>query len=138
MKAKTFAVFGALTLIYGLRYAAAQDRRPPQSAARLTRYEVKPAHQQKFRKVLSGYVNLALSSRTNIMAEAYNERENPNVLWLIERWTSKRDFENLHLANISLDEMTQTIPVEIYMLKDLEPLTKQQWRRIAKKEDRPL
>jgi quinol monooxygenase YgiN len=34
--------------------------------------------------------------------------------------------------------MTQAKPVEIYTLKDLEPLTKQQWRKTAKAEDQPL
>jgi quinol monooxygenase YgiN len=138
MKAKTSAIFGALTLLYGLLYASADDSRPAQALAILTRYEVKPVYQDQFRKALSDYVRQALSSASNIMAEAYYEQEKPNVLWLIERWTSKKDLKRLHIENISLDEMTQIKPVEIYMLKDLEPLTKQQWRRTAKKEDQPL
>jgi quinol monooxygenase YgiN len=138
MKAKTSAIFGTLTLVYGLLYAATHNPGPAQTVAMLTRYEVKPAYLDQFRKVLDDYVIQALSSESNIMAEAYYEQEKPNVLWLIERWTSKKDLESLHMAGISLDEMTQTKPVEIYTLKDLEPLTKRQWRRAAKKEDQPL
>lgn len=106
--------------------------------ARITRYELKPEYQDQFHKVLSDYVTLALSSKDNIMAKAYHKQENPVVLWLIERWASKVEMDKLGKAILSLNEADLIKPLRVYDIKDLEPLTKQQWRRAAKTEDRPL
>lgn len=138
MKAKTFAVFGALSLLYGLLYATAQHPGPMQVTARLTRYELKPAYQHQIRKVLNDYVKRALSRESNIMAEACYERENPTVLWLIERWSSKKEMDKFYRQITSLTQTALVKPVKIYRIKDLEPLTKQQWRRTAKTEDEPF
>jgi quinol monooxygenase YgiN len=137
MKATTPAVFGALILLCSL-YVTAHRQRPAEAVAtaRLTRYELKPEYQEQFRKVLSDYVKHALAEESNIMAEAYYEQEHPAVLWLIERWASKKEMGKLNKAIV--DESALAKPAKVFQVKDLEPLTKQQWRRTAKSKDHPL
>jgi len=106
--------------------------------AKLTRYELKPAYQEQFKKALSGYVRHALADEANIMAEAYYEKEHPLVLWLIERWTDSKQPNKLGelIAPLTITHLLK--PATVYFLKDLEPLNKQQWRRTAKVADQPL
>jgi quinol monooxygenase YgiN len=108
--------------------------------ARLTRYEVKQEYQERLRKVLSDYVQQAVSSESNIMAEACYEQQNPSILWLIERWVSWNKFNNnvQSKAVTALAEMALVKPVKSIHVKDLEPISKQQWRRTANTVDSPL
>lgn len=111
--------------------------------ARLTKYEVKPEFQQAFRKGITDYVLYSLQQKSNILAEGFYEQDKPSVLWMIERWNSKDDFDktlNSHafkaidsLAAIGLQQLPTTINV-----KDLEPLSKAQWRSAAAKADTPI
>lgn len=101
------------------------------TAGRITRYEVQQGDEGKFRKALSAYVMNALSKKTNVMAETYYEQDKPSVLWLIERWTSKKEMNKA----VSL---TGGSFVTIYNIEDLEPLTKQQWRRTARNGEQQL
>lgn len=138
MKATTL-VFGTLALLCSLRVTAQQLHPPkPPAVARLSRYELKPGYLAPFRKTLSDYVTLALTRESNIMAEAHYEQEDTTVLWLIERWNSREDMEQLSKTAISLDEAALAKPARIYMVTDLEPLTQQQWRRTTKTEDQQL
>ena len=113
------------------------------SVARLTRYEVKAEYHEQFRNVIAGYISHAISTESNIMAEAYYERENPSILWKIERWASNGEWEVfngntqskalMRLAEIALAKPPQTIKV-----RDLEPISKQQWRRTTSRVDSQL
>jgi putative intracellular protease/amidase/quinol monooxygenase YgiN len=108
--------------------------------ARITRYEVKAGQDEQFRKTIGDYVLHALTSENNIMAEAYFEQDKPSVLWVIERWKSKNQFDAFikgvqGKAITSLSKKALAQPTKKYYVKDLEPLTKEQWRRTSKKED---
>jgi quinol monooxygenase YgiN len=109
----------------------------------LTRYEVKKGHTKKFHKVIREYVKHALASKNNIMAEAYYEQENPSILWTIERWSSQGGLEkmrngvNFKLIKILSAKKLAQAARTIYV-KDLEPLSKNDWRREPMKNDRPI
>jgi quinol monooxygenase YgiN len=110
--------------------------------AMLTRYEAEPNNQQALRSVLNNYVKYANQQAGNIMVEAYYEEEHPTVLWTIERWTSKAEFDKISKGSIfktllSIAKNTKQ-PVSTIYIKDLEPLSKKQWRRTANKEDQPI
>ncbi|MDH7459992.1 antibiotic biosynthesis monooxygenase [Chitinophagaceae bacterium 26-R-25] len=113
------------------------------TVARLTRYEVKPAYNAAFQKALSDYVLYSLHSENNIMSEAYIEQDTTAILWLMERWTGKNDLDKVVKSTTykviqSLAENALVQPATIIDLQDLEPLTKQQWRRLPDKKDNPL
>lgn len=110
---------------------------------RLTRLTVKPSQLDAVRSAISNYVAQALVEESNIQAEAYHEKDNKSVLWLIERWKSRDALQRfgrgpqsqlIHsLERSALSEKTET-----YDLRDFEPLSKPQWRRPARAEDQPL
>jgi quinol monooxygenase YgiN len=111
--------------------------------AKLTKYEVKPGYEKQFRKVLADYVAHSLTEDGNIMSEAYYEQDKPSVLWLMERWENKERLKDITKSTqakalLSLEKEALVQPSKQYYLKDLEPLTKEQWRRTAKKEDDQL
>ncbi len=113
-----------------------------ETTSKLTKYEVNEQDAAQFRKALTDYVTASLSSKENIMAEAFYEQDKNNVLWLIERWNGKKQLENFSKkaaakALQSLTEKLKTAP-KTYYVKDLEPLTKEQWRKTSKKEDNQL
>ncbi len=110
---------------------------------RLTRYAVKPDYQEQFRRSLSDYVSQALALESNIQAEAYYERDNQLVLWLVERWRNRNELERFGKSSQSraIDSLkgeALSMNAETYYVTDLEPISKQQWRRAAKAEDHPL
>jgi putative intracellular protease/amidase/quinol monooxygenase YgiN len=114
-----------------------------ETIAKLTMYEVPENASEPFRKALKDYVTSSLSSKGNIMSEAFYEQEKPNVLWLIERWNEKKQLDDFSkktqakaLQSI-IQKSLKTTP-KIYYVKDLEPLTKEQWRKTSKKEDNQL
>lgn len=111
--------------------------------AKLTRYEVKKNYKERFRKVVSDYVQHSLTIESNIMSEAYYDQKDPSVLWLIERWENRAELDKINVdkyfkAIQSLDKVALVQALKIFYLEDLEPLSKQQWRKTAKKEDNPL
>lgn len=129
-------VLGIFTVLFSLQstLASAQNE-----TAKITRYEVKEQHQEKFQKAISEYVQKSLSNESNIMSEAYFEQNNKTVIWLFERWTSKTALDKNNSKSIK--ELVKTAlvkPEKIIYVKDLEPLTKEQWRRTSKKEDNQL
>ena len=114
-----------------------------QAVACLTRYEVKPGYQEPFRKSVADYVSNSIVIESNIMAEAYYEKENPSILWLIERWESNSGWmkakSNAQSKTVSrLAEMALVTPLKSFNVKDLEPISKQQWRRTANTTDSQL
>ena len=140
MKSKTLLSLSGIVFVATLFMSCTPDK---DVLVRLTRYEVKQGYQEQFRKALSDYVLQALTVESNIMAEAYHEQENPGVLWLVERWKNKTKLDQSgagmqfkaiqRLAKEALEQ-----PSKFFYAKDLEPLSKTQWRKSAKKEDHPL
>jgi quinol monooxygenase YgiN len=111
--------------------------------ALLTRYDVKKGYKKKFRKLIRKYVKRANTQESNIMTEGYYEEENPSVLWTIERWNDQSAMERFRkgsklklLKLLSAHKLTVT-PRIIYV-KDLEPISKNEWRKPAAKEDKPI
>lgn len=114
-----------------------------ETISKMTMYEVKEGEHTQLRKVLSDYVVNAIASKENIMAEAFYEEKKPNILWLIERWNSKKELEKFSKKTQakSLETLVAKSllkPAKTYYVKDLEPLTKEQWRTTSKKEDNQL
>jgi len=109
----------------------------------LTRYDVKQGYQGKFREALGKYVEDASMKKTNIMAEGYYEQEHPSIHWVIERWSSKTELnKNRNGTNFKtvqhLSEGMLIQPAKTIFVKDLEPLSKDEWRRGPEKEDTPI
>lgn len=108
--------------------------------ANITSYQVTPSQETQFRKALNDYVMHALANPDNIMVEAYYEQDKPSVLWVIERWKSQEKRDAFRKggqvrAITSLSKKALVEPLTEYNLTDLEPLTKEQWRRTSKKQD---
>lgn len=123
--------------------ALLEQLKSSESIAKLTMYKVPENASEPFRKALKDYVTASLSSKENIMAEAFYEQEKPNILWLIERWNGKKQLDDFNKktqakALQSLTEKSLKTAPKIYYVKDLEPLTKEQWRKTSKKEDNQL
>ncbi|SEM77012.1 Pimeloyl-ACP methyl ester carboxylesterase [Chitinophaga rupis] len=111
--------------------------------ARLIRYDVQPEFQATFRQAVSDYVFHSLQSETNVLSEAYHEQGDTTVLWLIERWSNKDELDKASKSSGfkaigSLSHSSLKQPAKMIYVKDLAPLSKQQWRRGAQKEDQPL
>lgn len=106
--------------------------------SKMTKYEIKKGQEASARKVISDYVTEAIADNRNIMAEAYFEKENQSVLWLFERWENKTAFENFGKSKAAKALQSLGKPAETYFVKDLMPLTRQQWRTPARKADDPL
>ncbi|WP_195760072.1 antibiotic biosynthesis monooxygenase [Flavobacterium sp. LC2016-23] len=123
--------------------AVLQQLNSVEMVSKITKYEVKEEYLDPFKKTFSDYVFYSLASKGNIMSEGLYDQNKTNVLWLIERWNSENQMEDFNkgpqgkelesLAKKALKNAPKT-----YYVKDLEPLTKEQWRTAAKKEDNPL
>jgi quinol monooxygenase YgiN len=114
-----------------------------QQVARLIRYDVKAESTADFRKAVSGHVMASLKDPSNILSEAYQEEADSSVLWLIERWNSKESLEksdkNRSFGELQgLSEASLKQPAKIILVKDLEPLSKQQWRTVVGEQDKPI
>jgi quinol monooxygenase YgiN len=111
--------------------------------AKITRYDVKKEFQEKFQKAVSDYVSESLLSDGNIMSEAYFEQDNQTVIWLFERWTNQKEWNKFKSnskskAVIALEKSALVKPEKTIYVKDLEPLSKQEWRKASKAEDKQL
>lgn len=113
------------------------------TVGRLTCYFVKQSYQAEFRELMSAYVQQSLADEDNVMSEAYYEQEDSTAFWLIERWVNKEDISKAEksgqaIALASLAKKALLKPAMVTYISDLEPLSKQQWRRPSKKEDDQL
>ncbi|MCS3798560.1 antibiotic biosynthesis monooxygenase [Niastella sp. OAS944] len=114
-----------------------------QAVAILTQYDVKPEYLEQFRKAVADYVSNSIVIESNVMAEAYYEKENPSILWLTERWESNEEWTKAKSnaqskVVIRLAEMALVAPLKSIRIKDIEPISKQQWRRPANTSDSQL
>lgn len=123
--------------------AFVKESNNPSEVAVLTRYEVKKGFEKKFRKAISKYVKRANAKESNIMAEGYYEEKDPSVLWTIERWNNQSSIEQFRkgakfklIKLLSKHKLVES-PKEIYV-RDLEPISKNEWRKSAAKEDKPI
>ncbi|MFT3682254.1 MAG: antibiotic biosynthesis monooxygenase family protein [Ferruginibacter sp.] len=121
----------------------AQQADSSNTVARLIKYEVKPGFEQVFRKVITDYVYYAMNMDSNLLTEAYYEQDRPSLVWLIERWNSKTALDKISSSSQfkAIDSLSVTAllqPAETIYVKDLEPLSKKQWRSTANKNDRPI
>lgn len=117
--------------------------RKDQVVGHLTRYVVNPATQTNFQGTLSVYVRTALTEEGNLQAEAYYERDDRSVLWLIERWKNRRELERFARSPSARAVEAQQgaalkTKADTYHVTDLEPMTKEQWRRPARVTDDPI
>ncbi|RZJ54119.1 MAG: antibiotic biosynthesis monooxygenase [Flavobacterium sp.] len=155
MAAKTHSAYGKTLLgfsamiLFTTSLASAQnsDQFSPdeknQVIAKITRYEVKNEEKEKFKKTITDYVLTSLSDKNNIMSEAYFEQENQSVIWLFERWENQSAFNKFQKNSISnkvkvLAKTALIHPEKRIDIKDLEPISKQEWRKTSKKEDHQL
>lgn len=111
--------------------------------SKITRYEVKKEQQEKFQKAVHDYVLNAISDENNIMAEAYFEQENQTIIWLFERWTNDKAFNKFKksAASNAVKILTKTAlikPEKVIDIKDLEPISKEEWRKTSRKADNQL
>lgn len=112
-------------------------------AARLVRYEVRTEFQAAFRNAVSDYVFHSLKSKNIVLSEAYYEEADTTIMWIIERWNSRNDLDEANKTSAykyieSLSQNSLKRPARTIYVTDLEPLSRQQWHSVAKKEDRPL
>lgn len=141
---KALAIFLPLFL-YSSTMAIAQNsaKQETEAVAKITRYEVKKEYQQQFQKAISDYVLKSISEDSNIMSEAYFEQDNQAVIWLFERWINQSQLDKFSKNSESktVTALTKTVlakPEKIIDIKDLEPISKQQWRRTSRVEDDQL
>lgn len=114
-----------------------------ETVGKLTKFEVKAEYLDEFKDALSSYVKTSILKEGNIMSEAYFEKEKPSILWLIERWKNVKESEKFNSDSqakkiSSLAKKALTQPIKIIKVKDLEPLSKEEWRKVSKKEDDQL
>ncbi|KRD10314.1 hypothetical protein ASE21_11405 [Flavobacterium sp. Root901] len=140
---------GIITAIFLLQGLAAEaqhskiNNKEEKMTALITRYEVKKENLEKFQIAVSDYVKESLSDESNIMSEAYFEQENQTVIWLFERWTSQNELDKFRTNSVSktvksLVKTALSKPERAIYIKDLEPISKQEWRRASKAEDKQL
>ncbi len=133
----------AMCVLLGSIYVKAQKTDNMEKVVVLTRFEVKKDQGKAFHTLLGEYVEQAVANKNNIMAEAYYEDESPSVMWLIERWTSRQVLEEIRsdvifkrVSTLSKTDLAQ--PVKTIYVNDLEPLSKEEWRREPMKNDTPI
>lgn len=131
-------VLGIFTLLFmNSALATAQN----EIAARITRYEVKKEFQEKFKNALAAYVQKSILSDKNIMSEVYFEQENQTVIWLFERWINQNELEKFSENSKEIKDLTKTtllVPQKVIEVQDLEPLTKEEWRKTSRKGEEQL
>jgi putative intracellular protease/amidase/quinol monooxygenase YgiN len=114
-----------------------------EAVAILTRYEIKQRHQKKFQKALRKYVNRSVAKTGNIMAEAYYEQDNTNIWWTIERWSSREALDKMQ-EHSTFKQVKRLLkkkgvqPAKTVVIKDLEPVSKDDWRRTPDETDKPV
>jgi quinol monooxygenase YgiN len=131
-------VLGIFTLFFmNSALATAQN----EIGARITRYEIKIEFQEKFKNTVAAYVQKSILSDKNIMSEAYFEQEDQAVIWLFERWINQNELEKFVNNSKEINDLAKTaflVPQKVIEVKDLEPLTKEEWRKTSRKGEKQL
>ncbi|ACU57767.1 putative quinol monooxygenase [Chitinophaga pinensis] len=100
-----------------------------EQAAVLTQYHVKTSYQDQFLAILSQYTLSAIEATGNVMAEAYYERGDGCVMWVIERWSCRTSYrENKRSAAAKAVDALSKVgiagPVKTFFLQELEIFSK--------------
>lgn len=111
-----------------------------EAVAILTRYEAKKGQEQACREALAQYVRQAGTQADNIMAEGYYEQEAPAVYWVIERWSDSGKWDKARKQSVTerLPGGQLVHPARSFYIKDLEPLTKEEWDNTPAPTDSPI
>jgi len=101
-----------------------------EQTAVLTQYHVKTSHQHQFFEVLSQYTLSSIEATGNLMSEAYYERGDGCVMWIIERWSCRTSYENNKKSTAAkaigaLTKVGITGPVKLFFLQELEVFSKE-------------
>ncbi|HEY8895408.1 MAG TPA: antibiotic biosynthesis monooxygenase [Niastella sp.] len=95
----------------------------------MSQYQAKASYQTELLLLLSEYVFSSRKAAGNIMMEGYYELGDASVMWIVERWTSEKYYEEnktgiaaKNISNIENDWVVS--PVETLFLTDLELLMK--------------
>ncbi|SHN42382.1 putative quinol monooxygenase [Chitinophaga sp. CF418] len=91
----------------------------------LTQYHIKNSYRDEFLEVLERYAFSSLQATGNAMAEAYYERGDSCIMWMIERWSSpdfykKNKRTTAAKAVGALVKIGMAGPVETFFLQELE------------------
>lgn len=133
MKPAEFLAAGVLLFASGAGgHGSTAESKP--IVALITKYQVKPAYRESFRKMITGHITQALKTPGNIMAEAYEEQGHEDIVWTIERW--KDAGSRVAISGAIHDALAA--PEEQISVKDLEPLSKEEWRRKPDPKDHPF
>lgn len=149
MAAVIFTALFALCSTFATAQNAAKEKvtaeefKKKEMKAKITRYEVKKESQEKFQKAVSDYVLESLLNHSNIMSEAYFEQDNQAVIWLFERWANQKALDQFKSNSksktlIALEKSALVKPAKTIFITDLEPISKQEWRKTSKEEDKQL
>jgi len=144
MKANKFLL--TLLLTVNINYMQAQPAAKEDAmntTARLIQYDVKAAQLAAFKTAVAAYVLHSLRLESNILSEAYYEEDKPSVIWIIERWRSRKAVDEASAgqpfkAITSLAVNALVTPPSTFYVKDLEPLSKADWRKQPAAGDTPL
>ncbi|MEA5402001.1 antibiotic biosynthesis monooxygenase [Arcicella sp. DC2W] len=138
---KTLVLIACTFLTFGQTVFGQKSNQKSEEIAKITRFQVKQEYVEQLKKLISDYVKLSLSTDANIMAEGYFEENVPSTLWLFERWNTKEAFTKANISTKAIKELSKTALVEpekeIYV-KDIEPISKNQWRKTSSLGDNQL
>ena len=94
----------------------------------ISQYQAKSSYQTELFQLLSEYVFSSRKAVGNIMMEGYYELGDASIMWIVERWTSEKYYEenksSIAAKNINDLEKILVSPVETVFLTDLELLVK--------------
>lgn len=95
----------------------------------MSQYQAKASYQTELFQLLSEYVFSSRRAVGNIMMEGYYELGDASIMWIVERWTSEKYYEEnkSSTAAKNINDLEKTLvvsPVETVFLTDLELLIK--------------
>lgn len=139
----TMTAFCVHMIHVGTTAAAVDQLNSPDAYVVITRYDIQESTKEKIAKALNTYVLHAVANEDNIMAEVFQEQEQPLVLWVVERWKTKDEFKDFFQSTnvkkmLQLSKTELLRPTTTYYLKDLAPLSKSDWRNAPTKNDKPI
>lgn len=96
----------------------------------LTQYHVKVSYRDSFLDALTMYTFSSMETAGNIMAEAYYEKGDVCIMWMIERWSNRSFYKKNKKAAAAkvigaLTKIALAAPVETFFIRDLGFLSKE-------------
>lgn len=95
----------------------------------MSQYQAKASYQTELLQLLNEYIFSSRRAVGNIMMEGYYELGDASIMWIVERWTSEKYYEENKSSTaakniIDLENILVVPPVETMFLTDLELLIK--------------